>query len=667
MLVLIEDAQWADAASLRLVDLALDACREQPLMILALGRPEVDERLGDLWRTRNLLRLSLGPLSVATSRRLVQGALGRVADEEIDRIVHIGAGNPFFLEELVRAHVDDRSGEVPDAVLATVQKRFYGLGIELRRVLRAASIFGAKCSLAGVAHLLGKSASELPETEAEALVEREIFRRAAGRNAAPESDLVFRHELLREAAYSMLTPEDAKVGHRLAAEWLASRGVDDPRMIAAHYERSDSPRSAVPWLAAAGKRAFLAGELDAAMSLARAALGLDPAPATRAELLAQYVSACRWGGQYAAAAEAGRAAITLLPVGSEEWFRAAGEAAICCTHTFEASGRELASEITTRVLDCADEHRGSDAFVSALADVSIASMLFRLDVDTHVESELARARQLGPLQLPARYGLYAALAARAGMRSRHAESIPATTIALEVAEQMGDNRLADRMRNNLGSFLLEVGRNEEAAARLRVSLDEPRILHHTKVHARSLLGAALAALGRIDEALTHARQAVSELEESMGPRMRMVVHFHAAQVMGMAGDAQGSIQTALSGLIDAPPHAQAHGLALVASARLASGDRPGAFRDAQSALTKARLHPDSEAGRWLVLAVAIETASAMEATDEAIALAREAEATLDIDVERLPVDQRRAYMENQPEVARAVAACRRVLGRDVLT
>src|SRR5207342_397347 len=122
-------------------------------------------------------------------------------------------------------------------------------GVEAKRVLRAASVFGERFSRAGVAALLGGEAELGDVSDA---IERLAARELVARASAPEGHLdqvefAFAHALVREAAYAMLTDEDRALGHRLAGAWLEHAGGGDPMALAEHFRRGGEPARAVRW------------------------------------------------------------------------------------------------------------------------------------------------------------------------------------------------------------------------------------------------------------------------------------------------------------------------------------------------------------------------------------------------------------------------------------
>ncbi|KYF63873.1 hypothetical protein [Sorangium cellulosum] len=124
-------------------------CMDEPaatavvFFVLALARPEVNELFPALWGERNGLWICLGPLPRRAGEQLVRKVLGgRMDADQLERILARADGNAFVLEEQIRAIAEGRSEGMPETALAMVQARLEALGIEERRVLRAASVFG---------------------------------------------------------------------------------------------------------------------------------------------------------------------------------------------------------------------------------------------------------------------------------------------------------------------------------------------------------------------------------------------------------------------------------------------------------------------------------------------------------------------------------------------
>src|SRR5580700_5265556 len=99
-----------------------------------------------------------------------------LADETVTRLAARADGNPFYLEELIRAVAERGHGALdalPETVLAMVESRLATLAPEARRALRAGSVFGDVFWPAGVAALLGGESGPAPSDGWVALLLRE--------------------------------------------------------------------------------------------------------------------------------------------------------------------------------------------------------------------------------------------------------------------------------------------------------------------------------------------------------------------------------------------------------------------------------------------------------------------------------------------------------------
>ena len=330
VVLMLEDLHWGDAASFNLVDAALRYFAGKPLLVLGFARPTLDEKFPGLWSGRNVERLSLPPLSPKSSRRLVQSVLPEATDEMADALCLRAQGNPFFVEELLRATVErgeDLANTAPVSILNIIQARLDALGEGCKRVLRACSVFGMSFRRSGVAVLVGAEQPGDVEEYLDVLVKREIvFRRAA----AGGREYQFRHALVREASYDTLTDRDRKVGHLLAGQFLEELGAENPSELAEHFEKAEEKMRAGHWYHLAGVRALAAVDLESALKHCERAeaCGLQGQELGRVKLLegrAQY-----WRGKAQEACDASTKATTLLD--GVEQMEAWGELAVALGH-----------------------------------------------------------------------------------------------------------------------------------------------------------------------------------------------------------------------------------------------------------------------------------------------------------------------------------------------
>ncbi len=343
LLLVLEDLQWSDLPTVRLLDASLAHQERRAWVVLALGRPEVHDQLPRLWAGRNVQEIRLKPLARRASERLVRAALGPDAGPAaIERIAPPADGHAYYLEELIRAEAErgaHRDGSrdasepsearsagdaaLPETVLAMAQARLDRLDPEPRRVLRAASVFGAVLWPAAVTHLLGGApAAALTGECIEALVADEMLVPRRESRFAGEPELAFRHGLLREAAYATLTEGDRALGHRLAGEWLEAHGEGDPTVLAQHFERGrDRGRAGGLYLRAA-ELALRGGDPDAAIARATQARACDLAGAAREACLGLLADGHAWKHEWAAACRYADELLASAAPGSAAWVKA---------------------------------------------------------------------------------------------------------------------------------------------------------------------------------------------------------------------------------------------------------------------------------------------------------------------------------------------------------
>ncbi len=377
VVLVLEDLHWGDTPTVRLLDATLHDLRDHPLLVLALARPEVHEIFPRLWADRQMQEVRLHELTRKASEHLVRQVLGATVEPDIlARIVKQAEGHAFFLEELIRSVAEGKGESLPETVLAMVQARLDRLESDARRVLRAASVFGARFRPMGVAALLGDTmkSGEVREWLAK-LVEDELLVRRIDGAPSDEPDIAFRHALLREGAYATLTEADSALGHRLAATFLEACGESDPGVLAEHFSRGrDAVRASVRYLRAA-EQALRGNDADAAITHATRGLEQGGADETTLALLGVLCEIHWWLSQWEAAASYAEKVLILARPGSSPWARAI-TAKLVHAHV---SGRD---DEVTALLGAARYVHPSAGEVDSLA-VSIAILIFTLDAGGH--------------------------------------------------------------------------------------------------------------------------------------------------------------------------------------------------------------------------------------------------------------------------------------------
>ncbi|MDI3286290.1 serine/threonine-protein kinase [Polyangium sp. 15x6] len=521
-LLVLEELEWSDAASLKLVDAALDALRDRRFAVLALARPDVRERLPGLWEGREVQDVRLHPLDKDDAEQIVRSALGPQTPRiVVDRIVELGAGNAFYLEELIRAVNEGRGGALPETVRGMVDARIdsKSLDDEARRVLRAASIFGEAAwegALRPIVFGHGEPTVSLGKT-LDRLCDCELLTRRRQSRFAGETEYAFRHPLLREAAYGRLTDDDRQFGHRRAAEWLLSAGENDPSVLALHFERAgDGPR-AVEFYVRAAEQALSGGALEAAIELAKRGLDLGADGEAAAELWAIATDAQTWRSSHARAYEAARCAFIYATPGSRHHARALGGAIRSALAQGDARG---AAELFQKLL----HERPSPDAVLAL------SWAFSATIDSLLDHEPAAAlpyldrMRLVTAAAAEREPVVAAWTLHTHAHwARAVEQDPWAALGLDREsvlrfKTIGDRRYLPYARVHVGLDLLLLGAHELADKALQEALDQ-----EPEGSLTSIVGSTFEALRSLERgAFIPAREMAEDVvkqAESRGERL----------------------------------------------------------------------------------------------------------------------------------------------------
>lgn len=298
VMLVLDDVHLGDHASVTAVSAVLRELADEPILIVATARPEVDQVFPQLWAENGRQLMTLGPISPKASARLVRQVLGEAVDTSlVERLVSRADGHPFFLEELVRTASENRTDALPSTVVAMVQTRLQRLEPLVRRALRAASVLGDVFWRGIVGQMVGADLTVVWPM----LVKSELCVRHRESRFPADEEYAFRQALLREGAYGLLTEKDRELGHRLAGELLQRAGETDPLILAGHFERGGlAARAAQYYIRGAELASARRDYLDAERWYTRALelSGSLPISAQRGRGLARFRL-----GQHAEAAE----------------------------------------------------------------------------------------------------------------------------------------------------------------------------------------------------------------------------------------------------------------------------------------------------------------------------------------------------------------------------
>ncbi len=668
LLVVLEDAQWGDLASLSFVAAALAAWPRRPLGVWLVGRASMSPRLSGAFAASRPLAVELASLDDAAARALVANALGR-DDATVSELLALGARNPLVLEELVRAKGEGASAE--GTLEAMREARLSLLGSDALRVLRAAALVGTTFWRGALsAALPDMPARELDGAIGE-LARREWIVRHPNAKYHGEEELAFAHPGLRDTVDGRVSAAERARGHAAIARWLEGRGEPDASVIAFHLHLAGRSSAAADHFARAAQRALVASDFAAAREHARRGLLATPGAEVRGRLDLYAAQADRWLGDNGAALEHADLAMSALraPRGaqSERWFEAAGEAMAAASRLRKLPRMaELATELeaTTSGLE------PTDAQVVAIARA--ATLLSHAHVDVRAAPLFAWLEAIAPKvadqpHLVARIAM--AHAWRAQTSGDWLGYRAALLRALEGFDLAGDARGAAVTRANCAHASLELGDFESCvtlASRALVDADATGGKAVIAV-AENNLGMALGYLGRLDEALAHERRAVETYRDLGDERLEGASRIYLATIHALAGDlaeAEREARRAVLLLATVPP------LSSVALAKLsevlgATGRDAEALVVAEQATEALALAQKIEGDASQVLLSHGEALARVgRARESAEALAR-ARAELDAQSAKIVDPAARArFLEAIPHHARLVALTRGDTPRD---
>jgi tetratricopeptide (TPR) repeat protein len=264
ILFVFEDAQWADATSLELLDLTVERVRELPIFALFTLRPDFEPPWDGL---PNVGTLTLGRLSRDTVESIVtQVTGGRALPAEVmNQIVAKTDGNPLFVEELTKAVLEgdilvkDADGyrldgplpplAIPATLQASLMARLDRLA-PVKEIGQIGATIGREFSYPLMREVAGRDETALKQALDKLEQGGLVFRRGE----PPEAIYSFKHALVRDAAYESLLKSRRKQFHARIAEILARSGnIDASHEVLAHHfmEAGEVERAAHHWFQAA--------------------------------------------------------------------------------------------------------------------------------------------------------------------------------------------------------------------------------------------------------------------------------------------------------------------------------------------------------------------------------------------------------------------------------
>jgi DNA-binding CsgD family transcriptional regulator len=463
VLLAIDDLQWFDASTTRVLTFALRRLETEPVRLLAsLRRDPESAQVAEDWA--GVLpaseTINVGPLSLDEIRGLLRGRLAAAFSRPTQRQIHeASGGNPFFALEIGRALLrggeEPRPGEplpVPRALRDLVQARVAALSDDALQAALIASAT-ARPTRAVVAQVIGEQgrASRAIEEAQRA----DVLEDRAG-------TLSFTHPLLASTVYAAVPAEQRRRLHRRLAE-VAVDAEDQARHLALSTDGPD-PR-VVEALTAAAHEAARRGATDGAARLLEQALAVAPDQdvAARVTVLLAAAAAHSHAGGYLRARELLAEAARMEPSGPAR----ARVLYQLAEATYTTDGPRAAEAIHHEALEQASGDVRLQVFILKQLAWYALARASRADAEAHATEAVRLAETLGdPLVLLAALDASGDVRFRYGDPQARAQLERALELERQNAAALGELIDSERPSQTLVGHLVWEHRFAEARPRL---------------------------------------------------------------------------------------------------------------------------------------------------------------------------------------------------------
>jgi ATP/maltotriose-dependent transcriptional regulator MalT len=686
MVLALDDVHWADAASVEVLTHLLRRFRG-PLLTAVAYRPMPTRLLGALEaaaRGGAGIRMEPAPLTAAEVRRLLRP---EVDDATSRRLHHETGGNPFYIEQLVRAGrgrppgragrfsgpavPEDVRAAVPRAVTAAIDQELQAVSETALVTLRSAAVAGESFE----PELVSAIAEE--DLAATLTVLDELLAVDLIRPTEAPRRFRFRHPIVRHAVYDGAPPGWRIGAHARAATALAA--LRAPARVRAHHVEHSAiagDEAAIALLVDAGREAAPRAPETAGRWLLAATrlLAPDDAESRRLSLLAEAATALVYAGAYEEALAALDDAAGRVPADrADERARLAARIAfakrmsghplesrdlvqrVLASLTAEAPGTltltlevaldhywrgEFAAmyEVARDVLERARVRgaRLAAAWSAALCSLASTSLHRQPDGIAELEEAEAICAALTDEELTEQIDVAGYVAQAAATLERPDDALDHTRRALRLAELTGQTPFVPGLLVLETNALFMKGRIAEALA-VAENATEAAILTGNEQFAVWALWAdavVASAAGETDRALAGAREAVARCDRVAETFFSSLSRLHLAAALSSAGDAAGA-RVELAAFEAGPDQRLldlrgAHGWELLVDTQLSLGDLAAAASSAETAEARARASAlpqriaTAACTQAAVRLARDDAAGALEAAREALTRARPA-------------------------------------------
>ncbi|MBV9198572.1 MAG: AAA family ATPase [Alphaproteobacteria bacterium] len=270
VLMIFEDLHWIDPSSRELLDRTISLAARLPVLLIATYRAEFVPPWSGL---PQVTTITLARLDRRAGAALVEGITGgsALAGEVVAEIVARADGVPLFVEELTKAVIEEQgspegiektlagapsvSTAVPSVLHAPLMARLDRLGPAAKEVAQIAAAIGREFSYQLLAPIAGRGENDLTM----ALGKLDDAGLVFARGTPPEATYLFKHALVRDAAYASLLRRRREELHAQIAAVLESDFPDivegQPELVAQHFTEAGLTERAVAYWERAGEHA----------------------------------------------------------------------------------------------------------------------------------------------------------------------------------------------------------------------------------------------------------------------------------------------------------------------------------------------------------------------------------------------------------------------------
>jgi len=526
MIWLLEDMQWADRVSSELVAWLIHQLMGRWFVMMTTRKRL---KRNDLWDQVHPFTLELRSLRHQATMEMIGSLLPQERADRAAEIAEKSQGNPFYIEELClreEAPAFDQGHSLTTNIQVLAQSKLDDLEPEVVEVARAAAVLGENGSYDAIRAV----SRGHPQLASESLIRNRVWLPVWGPS---NQRFQFRHGILREAIYSLISVEKRERMHRLAGAYFMGTDETNPATATDHFFLAGEDELALEALCCAAEDAHRAVDAELALDLVDRLLNLNPANEIQCIALTIRAEAKTWVGQLSAAL----ADVNLLlkhPTASERQ-----KASVACTGILILR-RLSRTQSAARLAEIAMKHAGASEDKTLIARVAFTTTYVHYDLgDVDSVRECQHRLEALAKELPAaRAQCYETTAMADAMAGDFEHGLWASLKALELNRAMENHVRIPANTANIGLKYMHLGLPSKAEPYFRDSR-QLFLRQGNKLQAMDAtmnLGRVLGLQGNYAESLDLLRTAEQAFKSAGETHYRQVVQAITARMHAYRGD-----------------------------------------------------------------------------------------------------------------------------------